>query len=129
MPRFYIDVCTTFEKVPDRTGRERGDLRQATKLAIRYIRLLVAKASYRHIEFRCLVIRDERGSLVATLPFNSSLIKVPSRLPTRRWRQDVVSELDVYPAELTSVRTERGVARNVSKQRADASGKIERVSK
>lgn len=77
MPRYHIDVCTTFEKVPDRVGRELADIKEATNLAVRYIRLLSAKASYRHIEFRCLVIRNEWGRFVATLPFRSPAIKVP----------------------------------------------------
>lgn len=91
MPRYHIDVCTTFEKVPDRVGRELADLRAATKLGVRYIRLLVAKASYRHIEFRCLVIRNEAGRLVATLPFRCPAIKIfvprqavrPTKVPIR----------------------------------------------
>jgi hypothetical protein len=77
MPKFHIDVCMTFEKVPDRVGRELADRKEATKLAVRYIRLLLAKVAYRDINFRCLVIRDEFGRLITTLPFRSHAIQVP----------------------------------------------------
>ena len=77
MPKFHIDVCTTFEKVPDRVGRELADRKEATKLAVRYIGLLLAKVAYRDIDFRCLVIRDEFGRRIITLPFRSHAIQVP----------------------------------------------------
>ena len=97
MPKFHIDVCTAFEKVPDRVGRELASGREATKLAIRYARLLLAKMSYRHIDFKVLVVRDDNGRLVANLPFRSAAIKLPVRPP-------ITPELGAAPAPASTPR-------------------------
>ena len=77
MPKFHIHVCTAFEMVPDRVGRQCADRLSATKLAVRYARLLLAKPSYRHIDFKVLQVRDEFGNLVTSLPFRSPEIFIP----------------------------------------------------
>src|SRR5688572_19429745 len=71
MTIFYFDVCTGCERVTDKRGRTFPDLAQATRFAIRYARLLKAKARYEHIDFKVIEIRSEGGRLAGTVPFAS----------------------------------------------------------
>lgn len=121
MPKFHIDVCTTFEKVPDRVGRELADRKDAIRLAVRYSQLLVAKVAYDHIDFKCLVIRDEFGRLVASLPFRSKPIDVSVLDRSTRRESGAVATPAANPSAKPPFRTPRLTS---SKGRADQKRRI-----
>jgi hypothetical protein len=68
MSKFHFIICTSCEMIRDR-GRTLDDLSKAVELASRYARLLMAKARYKHIDFKVIEVRDERGWLLETVRF------------------------------------------------------------
>jgi hypothetical protein len=72
MSKFHFIVCTSCEMIRDRRGRILDGLSMAVELASRYARLLMVQARYKHINFKVIEVRDERGWLLKTVRFRDA---------------------------------------------------------
>lgn len=71
MPRYLFDLLHGAERIPDEEGRDLPDLEAARRYAIVAAREIVSEQALKGelpLSY-ALVVRDERGAILLTIPF------------------------------------------------------------